>query len=42
MKSAATIRLGESKKYFKDFSAEESIEIGTAFNDYIRVTQEKK
>ena len=41
MKSAATSGWAKVKKYFKDFSAEESIEIGTAFNDYIRVTQER-
>ena len=34
MKSAATSGWAKVKKYFKDFSAEESI-------DYIRVTQER-
>lgn len=41
IKSATVTGWNRLKKYFKDIDAEESIELGTAFNEYIRQTQEK-
>lgn len=41
IKSVTVTGWNRLKKYFKDIDAEESIELGTAFNEYIRLTQEK-